>query len=110
MLICLYVSLLSILNFTVCHWDLILTAAGFLIYSVKATKWGKANSKALQAVTGVIERLNNAEVKSAVQSHSTSLPKAVVDAIEDAVRTVDANKATPTSAEIVLREAGRIKE
>lgn len=110
MLICLSFTILTILNFLVCHWDLCLTAAGFLVYSIKATKWGKANAKALATVAGVIEHLNNTEVKQAIKAKSTDLPKVVLDAIEDAVNTADPKKLTPTASDVIVREATRLKD
>lgn len=107
MLVCLAFSALTIFNFLILHWDYIVMATTFLLYSVKQTRWGKANARALMVVTGAIERLDRVDVKHAIKSHSLELPRAVVDAIQDAVKTVDPKKPTPTAAEVVVREATR---
>jgi len=110
MYICLIFSVLTILNFLLNHWDVLLTVVGALLYAVKSTRWGKANAQALSAVAGVIEHLDVTEVKAAVKAKSSDLPKAVIDAIEDAVNTVDEKKPTPTATDVVLREVTRVKE
>lgn len=109
MLLCLAFSALTILNFVVLHWDYILMTLTFLLYSVKQTKWGKANAHALMVVTGAIERLDRVDVKHSIKTDSLDLPKAVVDAIDDAVRTVDPKKPTPTTGEVIRRAFGRKK-
>lgn len=110
MSVCLAFSALTVFNFILEHWDLLFTVFGFLLYVVKSTKWGRANAKALQVVAGAIEKLDRVDVKHAIKEHSLDLPKAVVDALDDAVRTVDEKKPTPTGKEIVLRHLGRRKK
>lgn len=111
MFICLTFTVLTVLNFVLMHWDLCITVAAFLVYSVKATKWGKANSKALETVAGVIESLNRTEIKEEIKARSADLPKHVVEAIEDAVAKVDVKKEAPAASNVVVREALRgIKE
>jgi hypothetical protein len=101
---CLAFGVVAVVDFVLLHWDLCLTVLGFLLYAIKSTRWGKANAHALLVVTGAIERLDRADVKHAVRTHSLDVPKAVADAINDAVRTVDLKKPTPTVGELVVRE------
>lgn len=107
MLACLAFSAIATLNFLVLHWDAVLMFLTFALYAVKQTKWGKSNAEALRFLAGVVERLDKTDVKKVVQLHSLGLPKAVADALDDAVRTVDPKKPSPAAAEVVVREATR---
>ena len=89
------------------NWDTVLTGLGLLVWAVKSTRWGKANAQALKIFADVIENLDSREVKKAVKYRSRNLPKAVVDAIDDAVNTVDEKKETPFRKKVVVREALR---
>lgn len=86
------------------NWDVVVTVLLAIVSIVKATTWGRANARALEAVTGVIERTKAKDVKAEVASTERRLPAAVRDALADAVATVDPGKKTPTVAQRVLRE------
>lgn len=100
------------------HWDQIIKTvvenkevfAAFLvslIAVIKLTTWGKAQSAALDTITGIVERIGAGEVKSMVAQAEANLSAAARDAVQNSVAKVDPKK-TPKSAVIrFLKEVFR---
>ena len=59
---------------------------------VKLTAWGRAKADALDAVIGVIERLNASFVKGGIAAHEPKLKPQVKDALHHAVAKADPKK------------------
>jgi len=100
------------------HWDQIIKTivenkevfAAFLvslIAVIKLTTWGKAQSSALDTITGIIERIGAGEVKSMVAQAEANLSAAARDAVQHSVAKADPKK-TPASAVVrFLKEVFR---
>lgn len=100
------------------HWDQIIKTvvenkevfAAFLvslIAIIKLTTWGKAQSSALDTITGIIERIAAGEVKSMVAQAEANLSSAARDAVQNSVAKADPKK-TPASAVVrFLKEVFR---
>jgi alcohol dehydrogenase class IV len=101
------------------HWDQIIktivenkeVVAAFLvslIAIIKLTAWGKAQSSALDTITGIIERIGAGEIKSRVAKAEADLSTAARDAVQNSVAKADPKK-TPKSAVIrFLKEVFRV--
>lgn len=97
-------SVLLVLNHVVANWDFYVTILSLLLYSIRATKWGRSNAKALEVVADAVETLNEGEIKSAVRESSRNLPTAVVRAISTAVAKVDPKKPNPSRTKVLTGE------
>ena len=97
----------TILQFVIENRDVLITFLISLIAVVKLSTWGKAQSAALDAVVGVIERIGAGEVKSRVAQSQVSLSSAAKDALTDSVAKADPKKERPSLAIRVLREIFR---
>ena len=87
--------------------DLFITLVGSLLAIIKLTAWGRAKSAALDAVTGVVERLGAANVKQAVAAKETGLAAGALDALQVSVAKVDPGKDVPGPATRFVRELFR---
>ena len=97
----------QVVQFVVENREVLITFAVSLVAVVKLTAWGKAQTVALDAVVGVIERLCARHVKAGVSVAETDLSSAAKDALRDAVARVDTKK-TPIGAVLrILREVFR---
>lgn len=97
----------QVVKFVVENKEVLVTFVVSLVAAVKLTAWGKAQSLALDAVVGVIERLGARDVKHGVSVAEIDLSAAAKDALKDAVTKADAKK-TPTNAALrVIREIFR---
>lgn len=94
----------QIVKFILENREVLLTFVIALIAVVKLTAWGKAQSAALDAVVGVIERMGLREVKAAVASKETALPAAAKDALKDSVAKADPKKSALSTAWKIVRE------
>lgn len=97
----------QIVRFILENREVLLTFVAALIAVVKLTAWGKAQSAALDAVVGVIERMGLREVKAAIASKETALPAAAKDALKDSVAKADPKKSPLGTAWRVIREIVR---
>ena len=97
----------QMIKFILENREVLLTFVIALIAVVKLTAWGKAQSAALDAVVGVIERMGIREVKAAVASKETTLPAAAKDALKDSVAKADPKKSPLSTAWRVIREIVR---
>lgn len=97
----------QMIRFILENREVLLTFVIAFIAVVKLTAWGKAQSAALDAVVGVIERMGIREVKAAVASKETALSAAAKDALKDSVAKADPKKSPLSTAWRVLREIVR---
>jgi hypothetical protein len=96
-------------NWLLTNYEFVFAAVGIVLSIIKLTVWGRANAKALEAVTAAVEEVQADVVKKVVASKSGELPGTVADALKDAVATVDPAKPTPSAWQIFLREALRLR-
>lgn len=74
---------------------------------VKLTAWGRAKADALDAVIGVIERLNASFVKGGIAAHEPKLKPQVKDALHHAVAKADPKKTPDGTVTRIVREVLR---
>ena len=79
-----------------------------LITIIKLTAWGKAQAKALDAVVGVIEKVDAGDVKTAVAGIEKGLADAAKDALTDSVAKADPKKSPLSTGWKVFREIIRV--
>ena len=88
--------------------ELFVTFLVTLIAIIKLTAWGKAQSAALDTVTGVIERIGAGEIKRIVSKAESDLSSAARDAVQNSVARVDPKKTPQSAALQFLKEVVRI--
>lgn len=96
-----------VINFILENWEavvaLVVAILGYLSKRVSASR-----AQALQAVAEVIEELDVKDVKEAIAFKSERLHPAAVEALQDAVATVDPKKPTPKLGLSIVRELARL--
>jgi uncharacterized lipoprotein NlpE involved in copper resistance len=101
------VQINQIVGFILENREVLLTFVVSLIAVIKLTAWGRAQSAALDAVVGVIERMGVRDVKTAVARTETTLSSAAKDALKDSVAKADPKKSALSTAWKVIREIVR---
>ena len=94
-------------TFFFAHQEALTTLFLSLIALLKLTAWGRAQSAALDAVVGVIERVGDKKIKTDIATREAHLQRAVKDALRDAVAKVDPKKIAVGLARRVGREIVR---
>jgi len=98
---------MQLIGFVLENREVLLAFILSLIAIIKLTAWGKAQSAALDAVVGVIERIGAREVKREVAMAQMSLPAGAKDALKDSVAKADPKKSPLTIGWKIIREIFR---
>ena len=97
----------QIFTFFFDHKEVLTTLLVSLVAILKLTSWGRAQSAALDAVIGIIERVGDKKVKTDIAAKEPQLKTAARDALQYAVAKADPKKKTIGVATRVAQEVLR---